>query len=236
MIDWHSHILPAMDDGSRSLDESIQMLDEMVRQGVNTVLATPHFYANEESVDDFLRRRKESFDLLLSKAVDHDINIVCGAEVRYYSGISRTEGIDKLVIGETNLLLLEMPTEKWTDFMVRELVELANTSGLKLIIAHIERYIYLQNKESIKALDEAGILGQSNSSFFKRFGSRRKAIKLLKSGFIHFIGSDCHNMTTRPPTLDAAYRLIERKLGEDFVCLMNEYGHRALENKSKIIF
>ena len=60
MIDFHTHILPRMDDGSRSVEESLEMLDSMRQQGVKTVFATPHFYANDESVDSFLERREAS--------------------------------------------------------------------------------------------------------------------------------------------------------------------------------
>ena len=60
MIDWHSHILPGMDDGSKDPEESIAMLDMLEQQGIDTVIATPHFYANEETTEEFLGRRKVS--------------------------------------------------------------------------------------------------------------------------------------------------------------------------------
>lgn len=228
MIDWHSHILPAVDDGSRDLEESMQMLGAMKCQGVDTVVATPHFLANEESIDEFLQRRDAAFVQLSTAASELGIEILRGAEVKYYPGISRMDHLDKLTIEGTKLLLLEMPMAKWTDFTVRELIELANMRRVKIIMAHIERYIGLQDKGVIGQLCENGILMQVNASFFDRLGSRRKAIKLLDSGYIHFIGSDCHNMTSRPPNIDSAYELIERKLGEDFTSQMIEYGYSVL--------
>ena len=64
MIDWHSHILPEMDDGSKDVSESLLMLDSLRDQGIESVVATPHFYANDEPVETFLERQKASFDLL----------------------------------------------------------------------------------------------------------------------------------------------------------------------------
>ena len=61
MIDFHSHILPCLDDGSKSVDESIKMLKTLASQGVKKVVATPHFYANDESIEQFLNRRDEAF-------------------------------------------------------------------------------------------------------------------------------------------------------------------------------
>lgn len=234
MIDWHSHILPDVDDGSRNLDESIQMLDALISQGVDTVAATPHFYANAESVDEFLSRRDEACEALCKKAEDRNIRIVCGAEVRYYPGISRMEDLGKLKIGGTNLLLLEMPMTKWTDYTVNELIELANTRSLKLVMAHIERYIRMQDNRVLGKLLENSILIQANASFFDRFATRKKAVRMLESGCIHFIGSDCHNLTSRPPKLEFAYDLIRRKLGEDFVSQMNEYGYQVVGQQVQI--
>ena len=229
MIDWHSHILPAMDDGSRDLAESKTMIDTLANQGIDTVIATPHFYANDESVEEFLRRRKNSYDLLKAGGYNEEVTVLLGAEVRYYPGISKMEDLDKLTIGDSKLLLLEMPFAKWSDFTVRELLEIANVRGIKIILAHIERYPAVQDKQLIETLISNGILIQVNASFFERFSTKRKAIKLLAFGGIHFVGSDCHNMTTRAPKIDVAYTLIQRKLGEEFAMQMNEYGYRTLK-------
>ena len=228
MIDWHSHILPAMDDGSKDPDESIAMLDALAAQGVDTVIATPHFYANDESVDEFLSRREASYALLEAKKTRQDIRVICGAEVRYYSGISRMEDLPKLAVGNSKLLLLEMPFAKWSEHTVKELIELANTRGLRIIMAHIERYPALQDAKLLETLVSNGIQMQVHASFFDQFGTRGKAMKLLASGCIHFIGTDCHNMTTRAPMIGDAYDFIQKKMSDDFIMQMNEYGNRAL--------
>ena len=229
MIDWHSHILPGVDDGSHSTEESLQMLDILIEQQVDTVLATPHFFANEESVDEFISRRDRAYGELCSHMGERNIRVLPGAEVKYYAGISRMEDLDKLAIGDTRLLLLEMSMTKWTDFTVHELTELAGTRGLKIVMAHIERYLGYIDLKTVRQLCENGLYMQVNASFFERFLSRNKACKLLDSGLIHFIGSDCHNLTSRPPRLVPAYEWIGKKFGEDFVSQMVEFGYRTLE-------
>lgn len=234
MIDWHSHILPAMDDGSQHVQESITMLDLLAEQGVSCVIATPHFYANEESVEDFLQRRKASFDELMQAVNGQHPTILCGAEVKYYPGISKMKELGALTVEGTNILLLEMPMIKWTEYTVKELIELAGTRGLTIILAHIERYLSFQDRGVIERLSECGLLMQTNASFYTGFFNRQKALQLLRMGVVQFIGSDCHNLTSRAPNLRPAYEFIEKKLGEHFVSQMSEFGHSALGHKSKL--
>ena len=228
MIDWHSHILPRMDDGSRSVDESLEMLEEMSRQGTSVVVATPHFYANQDTIDSFLNRRRSSFESLKPHLTDAHPRIVCGAEVRYYPGIAKFKELSALAIEGTGMLLLEMPSERWTGYTVNELIELSSTSGLTIVLAHIERYMPMQSIKVFERLRENGILMQVNAGFFKRFSSKRKALSLLNSGLIQFLGSDTHNMTDRMPNLGVAYRTIESKFGNYYVVQMNGYGYRHL--------
>ena len=226
MIDWHNHVLPAMDDGSRSVAESMTMLRAQTAQGVTTVIATPHFYANDESVASFLKRRDRSAALLAEQCRGEDLPMVrLGAEVRYYPGISRLDGLSELCIEGSRLLLLEMPTIHWTESMVRELIALSGRDGIRLVLAHIDRYWFLQNREVWDRLLESGIVMQTNASFFSAFSTKRKALSLLKEGYIHLLGSDCHNMTTRPPQIGRAVTAIQKRFGADFVCQMNEFGH-----------
>jgi len=228
MIDWHSHVLPKMDDGSRSIEESLKLLKLQKSQGANTVLATPHFYANEESVEEFLERRQRSFEML-SAALDCECpRVICGAEVRYYPGIGGMAELSRLAIEGTNVLLLEMPMTKWTEYTVKELCDLASTSGLTIVMAHIERYMDLQGEGTFNRLLSNGILMQVNATFFDGMFSKRKAIRLLANGKIHFIGSDCHNLTTRAPKLDSAYGLIAQRFGQAYLSDMSEFGNELL--------
>ncbi|MBQ3046351.1 MAG: hypothetical protein IJD49_10410 [Clostridia bacterium] len=216
MVDFHSHILPQMDDGSSGVEESFEMLSALARQGVETVIATPHFYANDESVSDFLARREKSFAALNASVGKGLPDILLGAEVKYYEGISRMAGLEALCIGNTGLLLLEMPMKRWTEYTLRELIDISCSGKIILVLAHVERYLSFQSSGTIDYLLKNGILLQINAGFLCGTFSKRKALGLLKRQAVHFIGSDCHNMSDRPPDIGRAYEIIRKKLGNDF--------------------
>jgi protein-tyrosine phosphatase len=219
-----------VDDGSASMEESLRMLAELSRQGVDTVIATPHFYANDESVADFLERRDNAHTALCHAAKESGVRILKGAEVRYYPGISRMAELEALRPEGTRLLLLEMPMSTWTEYTVKEIIELSSSKNTRVILAHVERYLKLQKPSVWERLYENGVLMQVNASFFTGF-TKRKALKLLRDGGIHFIGSDCHNMSTRPPRLGATFELIRSKFGNDFLDQIDEYGKSALARR-----
>ncbi len=216
MIDFHSHILPKMDDGSQSTQESLAMLKALSEQGVTRVVATPHFYANDESVFAFLERRKNSYDRLISCVTPDMPEIITGAEVRYYGGIGHLENLEALCVKGSRLILLEMPENRWTEYAIREIADISSERNLIPVLAHIERYIVYQNSETLYRLLESGVLMQINASFLNGFFSRHKALNMLKKNQIHFIGSDCHNMSDRPPEIQKAVSIIRKKLGDGF--------------------
>jgi len=217
-----------MDDGSRDVAESVSLVKMLGEQGADTVIATPHFYANHEKVERFLSRRAASFDSLMSAIDGSAPKILLGAEVKYYSGISRMEDLKALTIGGGNLLLLEMPMAKWTEYAVREVLELASTRGITVVLAHIERYYSLQKPTVWERLYQSGVLMQVNAGFFTGLLTRRKALDMLCEGGIHFIGSDCHGVRSRPPKIGKAFDIIQKKFGADFICQMNGYGKNVL--------
>ena len=218
MIDFHSHILPQMDDGSRSAEESIALLRESARQGVTTICATPHFYAEENPPQVFLQRRREAAKRLTDALPQGEVTrfsprIVLGAEVHYFTGISHSEEILCLRLGRTRVLLVEMPFERWNHRMIDEILRLNERQDIQVILAHIERYFSFTKRDTIEGLLGSGILLQSNAEFFLRRPGNRKALQMLDRGEISVLGSDCHRMDTRPPRLGEAAEVIEKKLG-----------------------
>ncbi len=217
-----------MDDGSKDIEESLELLKLLKKQGAETVIATPHFYANDESVQSFIERRKKSYETLKKELDEATPEIIPGAEVSYYSGISRLSQLDDLTIEGSNILMIEMPSGKWTEYILRELEELASKNVI--ILAHIERYLKEQTTDTWKRLKDSGILMQVNAGYFIGFFSRKKALNLLENGFVQLIGSDCHGLNYRSPVIDKAYRVIEKRFGEDFIFGMNEYGKNVLSH------
>ena len=229
MIDWHSHILPGVDDGSRDVAESISLIQMQSAQGVSTIMATPHFYANDGTVETFLERREKAYGELKSQLSEDAPAILLGAEVRYYPGISHMDGLKHLRLQGSRVLLLEMPMTRWTEFTIRELIEMSRMHEYQLVLAHVERYLRLQTRSCWPRLLESGILFQVNASFFTAFGARQKALSFLKNGKIHLLGSDCHNLDTRKPRIGEAFACIERKFGNDYLRQMNELGRSLLD-------
>lgn len=228
MIDFHSHILPGIDDGSGSVEESLSMLDALRSQGVETVVATSHFYATRRSPAQFLERREHAYARLCAALPDTAPRILLGAEVLFFPGISRMEELGELCTQGTNVLLLEMPFTTWTEYMIREVKDLAYTGRFTILMAHIERYYF---KQPVSVWDEfldLGIVMQSNADFFLPFRTRRKALKLLKEGRIHVLGTDCHNMEARAPRMDEAVQTIRKHLGDRTLKDIDALGHQLL--------
>ena len=232
MIDFHAHILPSVDDGSKSVDESLKLLEMLTAQGVESVLATSHYYADRESPQSFLERRATAYDALKPFLDSKCPEILLGAEVRFYDGISRLSELCSLRIENTKLLLLEMPFARWTEYTVKELCELSCSNELVVVLAHIERYLNMQDRGVFEYLREHGVLMQVNASFFADLLSRRKALRMLKSGLIDALGSDCHNTHVRRPRINEAINVIKRNFGDTFVDDFAEYSQALLQKYS----
>ncbi len=217
MTDWHSHILPGVDDGSRSLAESLMLLKMLREQGIRRVVATPHFLANRDSIDSFLERRNRAAAVLRETLFQDAPELLLGAEVYYYPSISALDGLERLCTEGHRYLLLEMPIERWTEYTVRELINLASMSRVTLVLAHIERYYKYQSKDTWRRLYDADVLMQVNASFFNDPKTKRQAMSMLKKHRIHFLGSDCHDITSRPPHIGQAIDAIRKKLGEEYL-------------------
>ena len=125
LTDCHNHILPEIDDGSKSVEMSVAMLQMMQKQGIARVIATPHFYCHrEKSVASYLERRQRKFEKLM-EASPPISNILLGAEVAIEKGLCDTPGIEKLAIEGTDLILLEVPYAPYQDWMEEEIDNIA---------------------------------------------------------------------------------------------------------------
>lgn len=231
VVDFHTHILPAIDDGSSSVEESIALLKEEKEQGIDVVVVTPHFYPQNDRPERFLARRKKAYDALMEKIGSDDNlpQIIQGAEVYYFKGIGQWGGLRDFAIENTNYILLEMPMTKWTDRMYDDIADICRSQGLIPIIAHLDRYINIFNVKGITAkLEELNVVIQANASFFTNKSTRKLALKLLKKYGINILGSDCHNMETRKPNLREAVDIIVNQLGENYIEQINLAENKIL--------
>lgn len=232
IIDFHSHVLPGIDDGSASLEESLALLRMEAEQGIGHVVATPHFYAHYDSPERFLARRAEA-EARLREAMAKEPGLPrlsVGAEVYFFRGISSCEDLPRLTIGGSRFLLVEMPQPPWTDSMFRELEEIYNRQGLVPVLAHIDRYIRPLKTYGIPGrLEKLPVLIQANGEFFLTASTRRMALAMLKKDRIHLLGSDCHNLRSRKPNLGETLELIRRKAGQEALNRIRDYGRDILD-------
>ena len=213
MTDLHTHILPGMDDGAPDMQTALQMLIREAKQGVSTVALTPHFYRSREHIADFLIRRANAMARLQNvlKNVKHP-RLILSAEVAYVPGMADWQELEELCYAGTKILLVEPPMTAGNDEMFRQLYAIEGRRGITPMIAHVERYFETQTKAHIAQLLETGFPIQVSTASLLRFRGRRRALELL-TDYNAVLASDCHNTTTRPPDLDAAVRVLEKKLG-----------------------
>ena len=227
-IDFHTHILPKMDDGSSSDTMSLQMLQTSSAQGAAAVVLTPHFYPTRDDPAHFLQKRDARLAHLASVYDAKSPQIIAGAEVHYFEGLTCMTALPQMRIGRTASLMVEMPMCTWTDRMLRDIAELGRSREYQVILAHIERYLPYGNLPAVRQLAAGGVKMQLSADAFSGFWQARRMLRLWDEGLVHVLGSDCHNLTSRPPNLAAAYEYIERKRGERAVLGIIQNGLRLL--------
>ena len=220
MIDFHSHFLPEVDDGSDSVETSLSMLHESWRQGVRLMFATPHFYADEDDPESFLSRRSQAYSRLreaIEAARDGDLF----SEFLFFPGMSVADELRALSMGSTPFLLIEPPMMPWSNSMLDE-IELTGENLHRIpVIAHVDRYMRMLHDSSLfDRLRERRVLVQVNASFFIHDSER--ALELLRQNRIHFIGSDCHDMDRRAPNMASAEEIIRLDGASDSFEAMNQ--------------
>lgn len=228
VIDFHSHILPGIDDGSRDAAMTRAMLEMSAAQGVTHMVATPHFYADSDTVERFLARRERAIEAAVPLAQEAGVDLFVGAEAAFFDGMSASEEIENLKIEGTDLLLLEMPFRAWSARDVRELERLIN-NGFEVILAHMERFPQFQRDKGITdAVLDLPLLVQINAEALLSWGSRHLPLKWFKEGRAHLLGSDCHNTDRRSPDLAEGRAVLAKKLGEDFLAGMDDFAEEIL--------
>lgn len=238
IIDFHTHILPRVDDGSHSLEETAALLRLEAEQGISHVVATPHFYPQHDKPDRFLARRSAAAAQLKQLLAEEPAlpQVTLGAEVHYFRGIGSTDVLPELAIGGGKYILVEMPSPPWTDAMYQELESIYTKKNLIPIIAHIDRYIRPFRTFHIpERLSELPVLIQANADFFLERATARMALKMLRSEQIHLLGSDCHNLTSRKPNLGSALAVIEKRLGEEIFAPIIACQSEIFRNRSVLL-
>ena len=223
LTDIHCHILPGIDDGAKDPDMSGALLLSEKHQGIGQIIFTPHYYADEISVEGYIKRRQDALDRMQESLGRLGLKTALGAEVRMQEELI---GMDlmPLRMGDTPYLLLEFPFLSgtyplWGEMIVEQLLD----QGIRPLFAHIDRYEYFMNDtEKLDHFRDMGCLFQINADSVV---SRRRSpavFELMKGGYVHVLGSDAHSPDKRPVHLKSALERVEAKMGTGMASFLSE--------------
>lgn len=218
MVDCHTHILPDIDDGAKNIEISKEMLKTLHSQSVKTIFLTPHFFYQEESVEDFLKRRDEAYLQIKPFADELGLTLVLACEMYYTESMFNIEDISPLCIGGKDHLLLEIPYNcTFSSYTIEKIRKMVINQNIVPIFAHIERYSNLfKDEDLINEFIYMGCKMQFNlSSLDSGYFNKKRILKYIKEGLLHVFGTDCHNMTHRAPDYIRYRDIIIKKLGND---------------------
>lgn len=191
LIDFHTHILPGADHGSSGSHETMNQMQMIQKYGVDTVVATPHFYPNLHRTDHFLPMVEDCVARLRSKEIAFTGRLCLGAEVLYCPRLDQMPNLDSLCIRGTDLLLLELPMD-YLDGGIVETVD-ALLKRYTVVLAHIDRYIS-DSADMIATLIRHGALAQINAYSLFVGGKRKRLAPFLESECVVALGSDLHGL------------------------------------------
>ena len=228
LLDFHTHVAPAVDDGAETLSESKRMLLRMKETGVECAVVTPHFYPELQSLDAFLKARESAWETLTQISPAERPELLLGAEVAYFSSIGRARSLSEVCIRGTRILLLEMPFYPWNEAVMNDIFELVHTQGFQVVLGHIERYFKFGAKKYLQRLLNMGVFLQVNAETLLDAKARKTVLPLIRSGSIHLLGSDAHRAEgVRVPNLSEGF-LALREIAPEMAEQSAELGRRLL--------
>ena len=232
LYDIHCHILPGVDDGSGSMEESLWLLKKEYDEGVRNIILTPHF--RYKMIEPSLEKVQLQFLRLLRKTskIGPDLKLYLGCELHASMDmIDCLKKGERMTMASSRYVLVEFSDYDEKNY-IKERIQKLKLNGYLPIVAHVERYrAAFEDADFIGELRDMGAYIQMNAdSITGRDGLRMKWFckKLLKWGLVDFIGSDGHNAKDRIPEIGKAYDLVEKLMGRDYADTI------FIENPSKI--
>jgi len=233
MIDIHSHILPGIDDGAKTVEDSLEMAKLAVEEGVHTIIATPHHknskYINRKlellpKVEELNRHLQEA-NILLTVLPGQETAINGDLLEDYQNG-------EILPLNQTQYLFVELPSSHVPRYTKKLLFDL-QLKGLIPIIVHPERNQEIHERpEKLYELIEKGALAQLTAgSLCGKFGKKIKSFseQLIEANLVHFIASDAHNVGSRAFHMSNAFDIVRSKYGLDYNDMFIENAELMVE-------
>lgn len=219
MIDIHCHILPEVDDGSKSLEESIEMAKIAQYEGIKKIVNTSHYHHDfkfkkgielKNVLNDFNEKLKDQ---------NIDIEVVLGNELFYTEDlIGKLEELDFYSLNDSRYVLIEFSPSNFPKNLTDIVYEMKLRKYIP-ILAHVERYPKIQENPNIiyDCINEGALIQINASSLIGKNGSEAEKTSniLMDNSMVHFIATDAHSSTKRRPLLKEAYNYVEDKYGKD---------------------
>ena len=226
MIDIHSHLLYDIDDGARSFESSVKMLESAEKDGVEAIVLTPHF---SSGIGETMQEKIEKLRL---EAAKFNIELFSGCEYDF-SHLSMREKL--ITLGDKgNFILVDFCLSFITP-MARNILFEQQARGYQIIIAHPERLFCKDDLPLLEELADADVYFQLNAGSFKGDygrGARRFAKVLVKKGLCHFIASDAHSCRSYNGQISYCRKYITKRLGAERAnMILNENPERLLAGK-----
>lgn len=236
MIDMHSHIIPAIDDGSRNVQETFNMIKEAKEAGFTDIVMTPHFLLNSyEPEKEEINLLKNKFQEIL-KNENIDIRLHSGMEIYISDKLEELLNNNRvLTLNDSRYILIELPLTTKVNYL-DYILNLLRSFSIKPIIAHPERYTCVQqNPELVQQFIDNGALIQCNyGSILEFYGKKAKQTFkiLLKNDQVDFLGSDSHRENTIYPLIPKAMKKIKKIIGDKvFYKISTENPKKVLNNE-----
>lgn len=228
MVDIHCHILPGLDDGPKTIDESLAMAESAIADGITHVVATPH--ASTEYSFDY-RRVVAAREELQTRIGDRlQLATGCDFHLNPENVVALKASPAQFCINQKDYLLIEF-NEFSIPPAMDQMIHQLQLAGLRVIVTHPERNGILRAQpERLERWVRAGCYAQVTAgSLLGSFGPGAKADSLawIAKGLVHFVASDAHNTRSRPLALRPAYEVIESQFGEETAQGLFLYNPRA---------
>ena len=220
LVDTHCHILPEVDDGARSMEETRQMLQEAYEDGIRYIIATPHHHPRRGRKSPKQLRRQLKLVREEAAQISDELRIYLGTEIYFGQDIPgrlREELI--LTMNKTKYVLVEFSPGDPFDYICQGIQQI-QMKGYEVILAHIERYQCMyKNIENAEHLKHMGVRIQVNADSItgeSGWKAKRLVRRLIDERLVFCVGTDAHDPKRRPPRMKKAAEYVEKKCGEDY--------------------
>lgn len=235
-VDIHCHILPGVDDGSQTPEETKAMLQKAWDEGIQIMVATPHYHKQRGKNDIELIKKQLLLTRKLAKEVNPKMQICLGMEIYYGEDVPELLKEGRVVsIRKSRYILVEFSPGDEFQYILNAVRKL-QMSGHTVIIAHIERYNCLRKDISnVEYLREMGAYLQVNTgSITGRYGRSVKKFlrEVLKAHLVQLVGTDAHGSERRTPKMQEAYKEVVKRCGEEYADqIFGQNAKKVLRNE-----